>query len=95
MGVFLCVCAFLSVMLSRLDLRMGYVWCLWMKKLFITWLINFKICTYSVMYFYTNTYYRQTSNIRRTWVGNKIVDYSDIVGASAIGAAPMTSSFST
>ena len=33
--------------------------------------------------------------IRRTAVGNKIVDNSDVVGASAVGAAPTTSSFST
>ena len=40
-------------------------------------------------------YYRKTSNIRRTLVGNKIVDHSDVVGASPDGAAPTTSSFST
>ena len=39
--------------------------------------------------------YRQVSNIRRTLVGNKIVDHSDVVGASPVGAAPTTSSFST
>ena len=39
--------------------------------------------------------YRQVSNIRRTLVGNKIVDHSDVVGASSVGAAPTTSSFST
>ena len=39
--------------------------------------------------------YRQVSNIRRTLVGNKIVDHSDVVGASPAGAAPTTSSFST
>ena len=38
--------------------------------------------------------YRQVSNIRRTLVG-KIVDHSDVVGASPVGAAPTTSSFST
>ena len=38
---------------------------------------------------------RQVSNIRRTLVGNKIVDNSDVVGASPVGAAPTTSSFST
>ena len=37
--------------------------------------------------------YRQVSNIRRTLVGNKIVDHSDVVGASPVGAAPTTSSF--
>ena len=39
--------------------------------------------------------YRQFSNIRRTLVGNKIVDHSDVVGASPVGAAPTTSSCST
>ena len=41
------------------------------------------------------TNYRQVSNIRRTSVGNKIDDHSDVVGASPVGAAPTTSSFST
>ena len=39
--------------------------------------------------------YRQVSNISRTLVGNKIIDHSDVVGASPVGAAPTTSSFST
>ena len=39
--------------------------------------------------------YRKVSNTRRTPVGNKIVDHSDVVGASPVGAAPTTSSFST
>ena len=39
--------------------------------------------------------YRKTSNISRTLVGNKIVDNSDVVEASPVGAAPTTSSFST
>ena len=42
-----------------------------------------------------NDKYRQVSNIKGTLVGNKIVDHSDIVGASPVGAAPTTSSFST
>ena len=37
----------------------------------------------------------QTSNISHNLVGNKIVDQSDVVGASPVGAAPTTSSFST
>ena len=36
-------------------------------------------------YFFSDTY-RQVSNIRRTLVGNKIVDHSDVVGESPIGA---------
>ena len=43
----------------------------------------------------TKINYRKTSKIRRTPVGNKIVDHSDVVGASPVGAAPTTSSFST
>ena len=38
---------------------------------------------------------RKLSNLRHTLVGNKIVDHSDVVGASPVGAAPTTSSFST
>ena len=33
--------------------------------------------------------------VRCTLVGNKIVAYSDVVGASPVGAAPTTSSFLT
>ena len=39
--------------------------------------------------------YRQVPNISRTLVGNTIVDHSDVVGASPVGAAPTTSSLST
>ena len=46
--------------------------------------------------FYLKDYiYRQVSNIRRTLVGNKIADHSDVVGASPLGAAPTTSSYTT
>ena len=40
-------------------------------------------------------HYRQVSNIRCNLAGNKTVDHSDVVGASPVGAAPATSSFST
>ena len=58
-----------------------------------------------MVYFYTPTYktfnsisslqchdYPQVSNIRRTLVGNWIVDHSDVVGASPVGHAPTTTS---
>ena len=32
--------------------------------------------------------YRKTSNIRGTLLGNKIVDHSDVVGASPAATAP-------
>ena len=40
-------------------------------------------------------YYLQVSNISHTLVGNEIVDPSDVVRASPVGAAPTTSSFSS
>ena len=36
-------------------------------------------------------YYIKTSNISRTFLGNKIVDHSDVVGVAPVGAAPTTS----
>ena len=39
--------------------------------------------------------YGQTSIMKHTLIGNKVVDHSDVVGASPVGAAPTTSSFST
>ena len=39
--------------------------------------------------------YRKTSNISRTLVGNTIVDHQDVVGASPVGTAPTTPSFSS
>ena len=43
----------------------------------------------------TRQSYRQVYNISRNLVGNKIVDHSDVVGASPVDAASTTSSFST
>ena len=37
--------------------------------------------------------YRQTLTISRTSEGDKIVDHSNVVGASPAGAAPIASSF--
>ena len=48
-----------------------------------------------LMYRCAKLEYRKISNIRHTLVGNKIIDHSDVVGASPVGAAPTTSSFST
>ena len=39
-----------------------------------------------------NITYRKTSNISRILIGNKIVDHSNVVGASPVGATPTTSS---
>ena len=39
--------------------------------------------------------YPQTPYIKRTFSGNKIVDHSDVVGASPVGAAPTISPFAS
>ena len=39
--------------------------------------------------------YSETCNMIRTLRGNKIVDHSDVAGASPVGAAPTTSLFAT
>ena len=39
--------------------------------------------------------YRKVSNIRRTLLASWIFDHSEVVGASLVGSAPTTSSFST
>ena len=44
---------------------------------------------------HNKTKYRQTSNKSRALVGNDIFDHSDVFGASPVGAALTTSSFST
>ena len=44
---------------------------------------------------YTQENYRQVSNISHTLAGNNFAYHSDVVGASPVGAAPTTSSFST
>ena len=50
---------------------------------------------FSVMKTWLSDTYYQISNISRTLTGNKIIHHSDVVGASPVGAAPTTSSFST
>ena len=44
---------------------------------------------------YMDFIYHQVSNISCTLVRNYIIDHSDVAGASPIGIAPTTSSFST
>ena len=55
----------------------------------------FKWINHNIKYSTTKFILRQTSDISRTLVRNKIVDHSDVVGSSPVGAAPTTSSFST
>ena len=45
--------------------------------------------------FWSANTYRQVSNTRRTLVDNWIIDHSDVVGASPVGATPTISSFFT
>ena len=52
-------------------------------------------CYYLCIMFQMQCDYCQISNISGTLVGNKLVDRSDVVGASSVGTAPTTSSFLT
>ena len=61
------------------------------KSKFKVWFLSILI----TLSFDERLIYREVSNIRRTLVGNKIVGLSDVGGASPVGAAPTTSSFST
>ena len=70
---------------------LGYVWDLVLAR---SGYINCVVLSHSMSDKPPIWYYRKTSNISRTLVCNKIVDNSDVVGASPVGAAPTTSSFS-
>ena len=61
---------------------------------FISFLIS-RTTILALVAVFPNHNYRKTPNISRTSVANKIFDNSDVVGASPVGAAPTTSSFST
>ena len=58
-------------------------------------MFDYQIMKFAVSVESSRNIYRKISDIRRTLVGNKILDHSDVVGASPIGVAPTTSSFST
>ena len=65
------------------------------KNLYFTWEIHTLIWTDMDNHSIAHTIYHKIFNIRRTLVGNKIVDHSDAVGALPVGTAPTASSFST
>ena len=64
----------------------------WWLKFFRSWKKFWDISSF-MLYWYICYTWCQTSNISGTLVGNKLVDHSDVVGASPVGAAPTTSSF--
>ena len=64
-------------------------------SMFVFTQVSYASETYGMWHVWMWPTYRQTSNISRTSVGTKIVDHLDVVGASPVGAAPTTSSFST
>ena len=66
-----------------------------LQNVWLSLLIGFNTYTRAEATILLLVRYRKTSNVSRTLVGNKIVDNSDVVGASPVGAAPTTSSFST
>ena len=86
--------------LDHNELKLWLCWPNSMTSWIIMTLISVRICLYdslfgSVPKSRTNSIYHYTSNISSTLVGNKIFDHSDVVGASPVGTAATTSSFST
>ena len=71
-----------------------YVWSYWHSLWYLNVSENFFITQLSICELCKHNY-RQPSNIRCTLVVNKIVNHSDVVGASPVAAAPTTSLFST
>ena len=83
----------LNTELSEIMYRTGHKWNNFSLQSY--WMLindTISVLLEHIMLYYS---YRQVSNISPTLVGNKIVDHSDVVGASPVGAAPTTSSFST
>ena len=62
---------------------------MWWLTVFGIWLLNVG------WYVRKTNHLHQTSNISGTLIGNKIVDHSDVIAASPLGAAPTKFSFST
>ena len=63
------------------------------KKYLYFWQRHIDVYWYNVVIIRElNRFYPHTSNIYCTLLGNKIVDHSDAVGVSPVGAAPTTSS---
>ena len=78
--------------MSTIVLRPQYVTSKLLQSSCAWRIMQYVMCTFHLTF---SNLPRQVSNIRRTLVGNKIVDSSDVVGASPVGAAPTTYSLST
>ena len=77
------------ILKKSMETWKGSSWNWWCKVCY------FMACILSHILFDTDIFsYRQTSNISRTFVGNKLVDHSDVVGASPAGAAPTDVTYS-
>ena len=95
--VFLCILALVSFITMRftlLALGQSYECCSASEEYGWTSPLNIIKCEYSSTKTTTKkNMYCKISNVRCTLIGNGIVDHSDVVGASPVGAAPTTSSF--
>ena len=68
----------------------------WVERVCITCMvIQFPFAADDVLIIIPSNTHRQNPNISRTLVGNAIVDHSDVLGASPVGAVPTTYLFST
>ena len=103
----ICFFIYYQILIQRFKCSGTNIACIHLNG-FISWQwevsINIQAEIIHVMKFFMQRYcirshlqieYGKTSNISCTWVGNKIVDQSDEVGAPPVGAAPAVSAFST
>ena len=66
------------------------LWPIWQEKIYH----DHTLLSYFMAICHTEQTYRQVSTVRRTLVGNKIFDHSEVVGALPVRDAPITSTFS-
>ena len=81
--------------ISYLICCWNYFWFNWLIANHQTVIATLPFSTFCMGNRMFDANYRQTSNIRRTLTGDRIVDHSVVVGALPVRAAPTTSSFST
>ena len=83
------VCPIFNIILHQKELN-------WKSNVPLTpWFLDFLEPSHLTLQIVINMFtYRQIYNITCTLLGKRIVDHSDVVGVSPVGAAPTTSSFS-
>ena len=80
--------------LNLMKMHLALIVFCWIIRV-TSWFCCHDVHNSPLIQYYGCMYYPQTYNISRNLVGNKIVDHSDVVRASPVGAALITSSSPT